>query len=75
MANLEYIYLKNAELSARLSELETRQPNTVEFQAGESLVSMAIHSLKITHNVSNSFETIYKYKKFVNSFLRTVQRM
>lgn len=52
IANLQNVYLKNTELSARLSQLENHQPNIAEFQAGESLVSMAIHSLKVTHNVS-----------------------
>ncbi|KOX76817.1 Carboxypeptidase D [Melipona quadrifasciata] len=40
MANLQNIYLKNAELSARFSQLENHQPNIAEFKAGESLVSM-----------------------------------
>ncbi|KZC10088.1 Carboxypeptidase D [Dufourea novaeangliae] len=51
MANLQKIYLKNAELSARFSQLENHQPNVAEFQAGDSLISMAIHSLKITHDM------------------------
>ncbi|XP_076249772.1 carboxypeptidase D svr isoform X3 [Calliopsis andreniformis] len=50
MANLENGYLKNAELSARFGQLE-RQPDVAEFQAGDSLVSMAIHSLKVTHDM------------------------
>ncbi|XP_053976263.1 carboxypeptidase D-like [Hylaeus volcanicus] len=50
-ANLQNVYLKNPELSARFSQLENHQPNIAEFQAGDSLVSMAIHSLKITHNM------------------------
>ncbi|XP_034196331.2 carboxypeptidase D svr isoform X1 [Osmia lignaria lignaria] len=56
IANLQNVYLKNAELSARLSQLESHQPNVAEFQAGESLVSMAIHSLKITHNMGGPEE-------------------
>ncbi|KOC66182.1 Carboxypeptidase D [Habropoda laboriosa] len=51
IANLQNAYLKNAELSARFSQLENHQQNIAEFQAGESLISMAIHSLKITHNM------------------------
>ncbi|CAK9809820.1 Carboxypeptidase D [Anthophora quadrimaculata] len=51
IANLQNAYLRNSELSARFSQLENHQPNTAEFLAGESLTSMAIHSLKITHNV------------------------
>lgn len=51
-ANLQNGYLKNSELSARFSQLENHQPNVAEFRAGDSLVSMAIHSLKITENVS-----------------------
>nr|XP_012140788.1 PREDICTED: carboxypeptidase D-like [Megachile rotundata] len=50
-ANLQNMYLKNAELSARFSQLENHQPDSAEFLAGESLVGMAIHSLKITHNM------------------------
>jgi len=52
--NLQNGYLKNSDLSARFSQLENHQPDTVEFLAGDSLISMAIHSLKITHNVSLS---------------------
>ncbi|XP_076629152.1 carboxypeptidase D svr [Colletes latitarsis] len=51
IANLQNVYLKNAELNARFSQLENHQPNVAEFQAGESLASMAIHSLKITHDM------------------------
>lgn len=51
-ANLQNGYLKNSDLSARFSQLENHQPNVAEFIAGDSLISMAIHSLKITHNVS-----------------------
>ncbi|XP_076767108.1 carboxypeptidase D svr [Xylocopa sonorina] len=56
IANLQNVYLNNAELSARFSQLENHQLNTAEFQAGESLVSMAIHSLKVTHNVGGPEE-------------------
>lgn len=51
-ANLQYGYLKNSDLSARFSQLENHQPNIAEFIANDSPISMAIHSLKITHNVS-----------------------
>lgn len=52
MANLQNVYLKNAELSARFSQLESHQPNIAEFLAEESLINMAIHSLKVTNNVN-----------------------
>lgn len=45
-------------MSARLSQLENHQPDIAEFIAGDSLISMAIHSLKITHNVSVIMESI-----------------
>lgn len=51
MANLQNGYLKNTELSAKLSQLENHQPNVAEFRAGDSLITMAIHSLKITHDM------------------------
>lgn len=50
--NLRNGYLRNTDLSARFSELENRQPDVAEFIAGDSLISIAIHSLKITHDVS-----------------------
>lgn len=65
MANLQNVYLKNAELSARFSQLENHQPNIAEFQAGESLVSMAIHSLKITHMVSILLKKLKIFKRYV----------
>ncbi|XP_043495916.1 carboxypeptidase D-like isoform X1 [Polistes fuscatus] len=49
--NLKNGYLTNSELSARFSQLENHQPDVAEFRAGDSLVSMAIHSLKITKNM------------------------
>lgn len=53
MANLQNVYLKNAELNARFSQLESHQPNITEFLAGESLINMDnIHSLKVTNNVN-----------------------
>ena len=57
-ANLQNVYLKNAELSARFSQLENHQPNVAEFRSGESLDSMAIHSLKITRDVSILFKLL-----------------
>ncbi|XP_043268241.1 carboxypeptidase D-like [Venturia canescens] len=49
--NMRNGYLQNSELNARLSELENRNPETAEFKAGDSLISMAIHSLKVTHSM------------------------
>ncbi|OAD62352.1 Carboxypeptidase D [Eufriesea mexicana] len=49
--NLQNVYLKNSELNTRFSQLENHHPNVAEFQDGQSLVSMAIHSLKVTHNL------------------------
>ncbi|KAK1121827.1 hypothetical protein K0M31_010139 [Melipona bicolor] len=60
IANLQNIYLKNAELSARFSQLENHQPNIAEFQAGESLVSMVIHSLKVTYDMGAPEENKYR---------------
>lgn len=66
MTNLDNIYLTNVELSNKFNQLENDQPNIAEFQAqGESLISVDIHSLKVTHNVSISFKTyITIYSKF-----------
>jgi len=50
--NLENNYLRNSELSARFSQLERDQPNTVEFIFNDSLINAALYSLKISHNVS-----------------------
>ncbi|XP_011256547.2 carboxypeptidase D [Camponotus floridanus] len=55
-ANLQSGYLTNSDLSARFSQLENHQPNVAEFIAGDSLISMAIHSLKITHNMGSPDE-------------------
>lgn len=55
-ANLQNGYLKNSDLSARFSQLENHQPDIAEFIAGDSLISMAIHSLKITHNMGSPDE-------------------
>ncbi|XP_066602873.1 carboxypeptidase D-like [Prorops nasuta] len=51
LGNLQSAYLKNSELSARVSQLENRQPDVAEFLAGDSMINMAIHSLKVTHNM------------------------
>ncbi|XP_011647483.1 carboxypeptidase D-like [Pogonomyrmex barbatus] len=59
-ANLQDGYLRNSELSARFSQLETHQPNIAEFIAGDSLISMAIHSLKITYNVGSPDENKFR---------------
>ncbi|XP_011871567.1 PREDICTED: carboxypeptidase D-like [Vollenhovia emeryi] len=60
MANLQNGYLKNSDLSARFSQLENHQPDTAEFIAGDSLTSMAIHSLKITHNMGSPDENKFR---------------
>ncbi|EZA54200.1 Carboxypeptidase D [Ooceraea biroi] len=59
-ANLQNGYLKNSDLSARFSQLENHQPDTAEFIAGDSLISMAIHSLKITHNMGSPDENKFR---------------
>lgn len=66
MANLQNGYLKNSDLSARFSQLENHQPDTAEFIAGDSLVSMAIHSLKVTHNVSWNVKRIVLFCSVFN---------
>ncbi|XP_077256149.1 carboxypeptidase D svr [Temnothorax americanus] len=60
MVNLQNGYLKNSDLSARFSQLESHQPDTAEFIAGDSLISMAIHSLKITHNMGSPDENKFR---------------
>ena len=52
IANLKPGYLKNNELSARLKQLELHHENVAEFRANDSAVAKAIHSLKLTENVS-----------------------
>ncbi|XP_014480022.1 PREDICTED: carboxypeptidase D-like [Dinoponera quadriceps] len=59
-ANLLDGYLKNSELSARFSQLENHQPDVAEFIAGDSLISMAIHSLKITHDIGSPDENKFR---------------
>ncbi|XP_031840288.1 carboxypeptidase D svr [Nomia melanderi] len=51
IVNLQDVYLKNVELNARFGALENHQLNIAEFEAGDSPVNMAIHSLKITHDM------------------------
>lgn len=51
-ANLQDDYLTNSDLSARFSQLEKHQPDIAEFIPNNSAINAAIHSLKITHNVS-----------------------
>ncbi|XP_034945096.1 carboxypeptidase D isoform X2 [Chelonus insularis] len=52
MNNLKSGYLTNAELNTQLGNLENLQKESIiEFLAGESLDSMAIHSLKMTRNL------------------------
>ncbi|XP_032665453.1 carboxypeptidase D-like [Odontomachus brunneus] len=59
-ANLQNGYLKNSQLSARFSQLENHQSDIAEFIAGDSLISMAIHSLKITHDVGSPDENKFR---------------
>ncbi|EFN82672.1 Carboxypeptidase D [Harpegnathos saltator] len=59
-ANLLDGYLKNSELNARFSQLENHQPDVAEFVAGETLVSMAIRSLKITHDIGSPDERKFR---------------
>lgn len=54
-ANLKDGYLKNSELSESFKQLELDRPDVAEFKADDSPVSAAIHSFKITHNVSFFF--------------------
>lgn len=44
-------YHDNSELYTILGDLENRYPSVAEFEAGDNIISMAIHSLKITHEV------------------------
>lgn len=53
IANLEKGFLRQSELNSRMAKLENQQPGVAEFKAGDSSVSMAIHSLKVTHDVSH----------------------
>ncbi|XP_033351181.1 carboxypeptidase D-like [Bombus vosnesenskii] len=60
MTNLDNIYLTNVELSDKFNQLENDQPNIAEFQAqGESLISVDIRSLKVTHNMGAPEENKY----------------
>ncbi|KYM95838.1 Carboxypeptidase D [Cyphomyrmex costatus] len=58
--NLQNGYLKNSDLNARFSQLENHQSETAEFLAGDSLISMAIHSLKITHDMGSPDENKFR---------------
>ncbi|XP_063989160.1 carboxypeptidase D isoform X2 [Diachasmimorpha longicaudata] len=50
--NLRKGYLSNGDLNSAMGFLESQRPNSiVEFEAGDSLNSMAVHSLKITRNL------------------------
>lgn len=69
-ANLQKGYLKNSDLNARLSQLENHQPEVAEFIAGGSLTSMAIHSLKVTHNVS--FSSFFSFSLFPSLILNVL---
>lgn len=52
MKNLRKGYLSNGDLNTAMGSLESQRADSiVEFEAGDSLNSMAIHSLKITRNL------------------------
>lgn len=65
-ANLQNGYLKNSDLSARFNQLEKHQPDIAEFIPNDSVINAALHSLKITHNVSMiSSSRVYYIAYFV----------
>lgn len=45
-------YHSNEELYALMADMENRNPGVAEFQGGDNYVSMAIHWLKISKDVS-----------------------
>ncbi|XP_015114508.1 carboxypeptidase D [Diachasma alloeum] len=52
LKNLRKGYLSNGALNIAMGSLESQRPDSiVEFEAGDSLDSMAVHSLKITRNL------------------------
>ncbi|XP_011313662.1 carboxypeptidase D-like [Fopius arisanus] len=52
LKNLKKGYLSNGDLNTAMGTLESQRADSiVEFEAGESLNSMAVHSLKITRNL------------------------
>ncbi|KAK0098361.1 hypothetical protein PV326_009114 [Microctonus aethiopoides] len=57
VSNLKNGYLKNIELTNQLAKLESQKQDSIaEFEANDSLDSMAIHSLKITRNLGGPEE-------------------
>ncbi|CAD6227310.1 GSCOCG00006098001-RA-CDS [Cotesia congregata] len=56
LVNLKPVYLNNSKLNQVLSEFENQHPSFAEFKAGDSLDSMAIHSLKISRNLGGPEE-------------------
>ncbi|KAG5333446.1 CBPD Carboxypeptidase, partial [Acromyrmex heyeri] len=58
--NLQNGYLKNSDLNARFSQLENHQSEIAEFLAGDSMISIAIHSLKVTHNMGSPDENKFR---------------
>ncbi|KYN37346.1 Carboxypeptidase D [Trachymyrmex septentrionalis] len=58
--NLQNGYLKNSDLNARFSQLENHQSDTAEFLAGDSMISIAIHSLKVTHDMGSPDENKFR---------------
>jgi len=47
------VYLTQSDMSGEMARLENVDPSAVEFHAGENIVEMHLHSLKITHDVSS----------------------
>lgn len=53
-------YHSNSELYSLLSSLENAYPDAAEFHGGDDLVSMMIHWLKVTQNVSEEISKSFK---------------
>ncbi|KAB0791260.1 hypothetical protein PPYR_03060 [Photinus pyralis] len=49
-------YHSNSDIHLILAELENKYPDAAKFDSGDNLDSMAIHSLKISHDVDESEE-------------------
>lgn len=45
-------YHSNSEIYRILADFENKYPDAAEFEGGEDYISMTIHSLKISHQVS-----------------------
>lgn len=54
-------YHSNEELYAILADMENKNPGVAEFQGGDNYVSMAIHWLKISKDVSGG---VFPYFSF-----------